>query len=215
MSGLRTLVCSILVTAGIASAGTLDTTVYWDGFSTITPFGKPSSTTYGQTFTSFGGVLTNFTFWLSDRWNGADVRFAAYLMRWDVANDRATGSILYQSAVQVGTASATPVPYTFNANVSLTSGMYIAFLSSAPYLSTITSTTAGLDLGHLNVDVYSLGAFWFQNFSTSNLSSLTNMPWQQDAGVDAAFYAEFVPEPGAVFLAGGGLIGLYFLRRRR
>ncbi|MDX2149867.1 MAG: PEP-CTERM sorting domain-containing protein [Bryobacteraceae bacterium] len=205
----------LLLAAFVCPAASVDTTVYWDGFSTVTPFGKPSTSTYGQTFTSFGGILTSFTFWLSNNFNGPEVRFGAYLMRWDVANERATGSVLYQSAMQSGTAQSTPTAYTFNTNLSIASGAYIAFLTTAPFAGQMPSANAVLDMGHLAVDIYGGGSFYYQNNTASNLSSLTTAPWESfGGGEDAAFMVEIVPEPGAFVLAGGGLLALYFLRRR-
>lgn len=215
--------------AGTAPAQVIDTTPGFAFNIGIGRFGELAASadaleTIGQTFRPPAGFtqLNDFTFWARTT-NGPDaIDFAAYLMEWNNATNRATGPILYQSAQQILPVSPPPgaTPFVFNTGGLLLDAtkQYVAFLSSSAFLD-------GIDgfgfVSYLRADVYADGKTVFLN-SDSSLGSFTTTRWSGPAGdVDLAFRARFsspgaVPEPSMYGLAGAALLtGLVTLRRRR
>ena len=207
-----------------ASAQFIDTTSTWNGTSSVAPFGESNTATYGQTFKASAGFsnLSSFSFWLRTNTGPDGVDFAAYVMEWNSGLNRATGPILYQSSQQLlanPTVSMTQFSFNTGSLALDPTKQYIAFLSASNFFD----GSIGLaDVGFLNTDVYADGGFWFFN-NGSNFGSLTASTWENFVGggtSDLAFRANFgvgaVPEPSTYGIAAGGvLIGLAVLRRRR
>jgi hypothetical protein len=222
---ISTLFSGVLL-AVTAHAQVVDTTGTWNGSSSIAPFGEPNTATYGQTFrTPVGSAqLNDFSFWLETGiGGGADgVDFAAYVMEWDPALTRATGSILFQSTQQLLPNPTAMTQVSFNTGGLLldSSKQYVAFLSASNFFDGNAGTA---NMGYVGSDVYADGGFWFFNHG-SNFGMLTSSSWESFVGGgvdDTAFRANFgpgqvaVPEPSTYgMVAAGALIGLVVLRRR-
>ena len=167
----------------------IDTTSSWDGSSYIWAFGEPDTATYGQTFTApeTSRPLTEFTFYLDDYYNPDVIDFAAYVMAWD--GTKATGPVLYSSAMQSTTGSSGFDTLTFNTGeLILTPGQqYVAFLSASNFFDGVSGTG---QMGLISNDVYDGGMFvYFGN--GSDFDSLTTTSWVTGYGGDLAFKASF------------------------
>jgi len=168
----------------------IDTTIGWDGQENLAPFGKGNIVTegfevYGQTFFTPPGAptLTRLSFQLEHSPNDTsleDVFFSVVVMAWNT--DRATGSVLFESAIQnITTAQSTMTEYVFDTGgLTLTPGQeYVAFLSANNGFWTTTSTL--VRVGFQNADIYPLGSAWILN-TDNNLNLITTTAWTNPAG---------------------------------
>jgi hypothetical protein len=167
----------------------IDTTSSWDGLYSIAAFGESNTATYGQTFTApeTSSPLTEFTFYLDD-YNPDVIDFAAYVMAWD--GTKATGPVLYSSAMQSTTGTSGFDTLTFNTGeLILTPGQqYVAFLSASNFFDGVSGTG---QMGYISNDVYNAGMFVYLN-NGSDFNSLTTTSWDTSwGGGDLAFKASF------------------------
>ncbi len=155
-------------------------------------------------------TLDSFSFWLT-RVNDlhADdglLSFRAYVMKWNAATTRATGSILYQSDTQIGPASITTrSKYTWSTGgINLTADEdYVLFLSV--YGEENLHDWQRVYMGYQYYNVYADGVMVTQdkenNYTTETWSAVTS-------GGDLAFDAVFSPEPASSALLALGAVGL-------
>jgi hypothetical protein len=211
-----------LATTGNAQAATIiDTTTSWNGIQKFGPFGENngSGATYGQTFTvGTDNTLNSFTFFLDGSDNPDVIDFAGYVMAWD--GTKATGSILYESAMNSTTLGQGFEQFTFNTGgVNLVSGQqYVAFLSASNYFDNQDGTGF---MGVIQSNVYNDGNFVL-SFNENRFSELSDQSWMDIQSYDVAFKATFssgvqsVPEPTSMLglLTVGGL-GLGTLKRKQ
>ena len=182
----------------------VDTTVGWDGVENIFNFGKGTSTpngvfagieVFGQTFIVTAGapILRRLSFWLrhdsASSQTSDDVFFTIVVMAWNT--DRASGPVLYESAVQsITTAQSTMTEYMVDTGgLTLVPGQeYIAFLSA---INGFWNTTVTLvSVGWQDADIYSQGESWTLN-ADNDFSQVTFAPWFNPSG-PADFVVMFV-----------------------
>lgn len=201
----RCVVALAWLSTATASGATIDT-VGTSAMGSISPFGKPSYATFGQTFVAPVGEthLGELTFWMQGGAGSAQLQFSAYVVHWN--GTRATGPILYESPVRTGSPVSGMHPYIFGGNAVLTPGLeYIAFLSISEYYSNITATSVNTGLGWMG-QTYAGGALRFLN-NGADATLWTTTAWAENAGApDLAFKAVFDGRAaGLGDLAGGTL----------
>jgi hypothetical protein len=222
---LRKLLCiagTILVGASPLAAQT--TTIGAALTTSVGPFTRATSgfQSIGQSFTvpPITTQLATFSLSLSNFFNGSAVRFDAYLMAFDTATRRVTGSALWSSLNQSGSGNDFAFDMrTFNTgNVNLMAGSTYLFL-----LSTSAQPGAPEDAGNLvgasDVDAYAGGSLWIAA-NGGSLSALqaagafSTVPGAADIGFTAVFTSaqQVVPEPANVLLTGAGLCLLVLIR---
>jgi hypothetical protein len=180
---------------------------------------------FGQTFVvpPITTSLSTFTLSFSNFFNGAALRFDAYLYAFDVANRRVTGSALLNFLNVSGSSNDFAFDQrTFNAgNLTLSAGTTYMFLVTTSNQGGVPTDASNL-VGANDGAGYSDGAFWVAS-NGANFGALgTAGAFSSVAGVsDAAFSAVFtgaqqvVPEPATILLTSIGLIGVGGLVRRR
>lgn len=187
------LFCLLVLMATSAQAEVIDTTS--EGYSSVAPFGEPTTATYGQTITtnSIGGYLNSFSFYMT----GLNENFKAYIYQWD--GFKAVGNALYESQItNIGNHGTSFQEVTFKPNVLLSATtQYVLFFS-----------TSGFHDGEENINrwgyvdneaAYSGGSFVYDR-SGNNFSSLTSNTWTShgsDGWGDLAFKLQIssVAEP--------------------
>jgi hypothetical protein len=211
---------------------TFDTTGSWNGSSSISPFGQPNTTTYGQTFVApSDNVLENFTFYLEAS-SSVHLQIQAQVYNW-------SGNLLGGAAPQgaVGSALFTSTPINFVGNgsfeaITVTTGgttliagnpSVALFTISGPdatdYLnSTGTASWGDTQQVHVSNDG---GGFNFYN-NGSNFAAINNGNWNDFADFgDLAWKANFtasaapVPEPSIILLLLSVVGGVGLTLRRK
>lgn len=213
-----------------ANAGVLSTTGGWDGVSTFSALGEPTTATVGQTFNISGAnadtILDSFSFWLDDlETSGFPTHFAAYVMEWSQSQNHAVDNVLWQSTEQVTVIDGDTdglVKLTFETGgLELRNGHnYVAFLSSTEFFD---GNNDGILLGYSTSGDgnFTSQAVYINN--GDNFSKLTQNRWSGSLSHDFAFEATFsnvnqpVPEPSSLVLCGIGtlVVGMVTAVRRK
>ncbi len=171
---------------GTAHAQNIDTTTAWDGSNTLSGFG--SMPTFGQTITVPAGYdrLTGFSFYIDAMGHSRPFRAAVYA--WDVTQQHAVGSPLWQSApVAITGADGTVLEYAFAppGGVPVTPGGTYVLLGTTLY----DGGSGTPSWGFLQTNAYSGGGFVY--LGSMNSALLTGTAWA-DMGVwDLVFKAAF------------------------
>ncbi len=203
----KLLLSTLIVSASMHAHATTYSNVGLSPTS-IRYFGTEWVSTYGESFTSPGGILEDFTFYaLSGKSGYAALTIAA----WD--GNKAIGPALYKSSpISYGGGTqaigATGINLALQENTS-----YIAYLTVIGVTSPIPTATfqASSNNGGLP------GKFFFPAANTDPL--LTNQPWAL-SNINMAYTANItaaVPEPETygMLLAGLGLIGFAVRRKAK
>ena len=238
------LILSVLITVTAPAAVTIDTTT--SGFSANYAFGTAGeyingkddngngltdenipltlNHTFGQVFAVplENPVMSDFTFFYKDSLFVSvgepdhEMRFSAYVMAWDSLNQRATGSTLYLSGLQIAPQDGTTHPYAFTGlNLTLIPGnSYVAFLTQENF-QTGSGNNSFSFAETRDTDAYGGGTLVTKTGGTLDFTGLTTEAWSATAGQDASFQATFaVPEPQSLLLSAMGLVILATLRKR-
>ena len=217
-------------TVDVASAAFIDTTGSWDVNTGVGPFGRPSYSTLGQTFTTpADNQLDDFTFYIiRSPFSGNDpFNFVAIVMQWNGTN--VTGPVLFESGLQTFTATDLKFyPITINTGgLTLTAGQqYVAFFTVAntpgqPGLYASSPTNNSTYWGYTGRDSYTGGGLVYSNSG----SSFPNSGWSiHPFSNDLAFQMNFsstspptnvVPAPPGLLMVLTGLPVLGLIRRFR
>lgn len=209
---MKHYVLAAAVAAGLAApAAAVTVSTLGDQNNSVTPWGLPDTTWYGQTVTFGTDVsLNNFTFRLDDK--GRAIGYTAHVYAWDGL--AATGASLFSaSGSTIGVAGYND--YTTGTNaLSLLAGAYVLFWEATSTGSSFWASVEG-------DGTYAGGGFVFLNHFGQYL---VDDPWTQNwigDGGDLAFAMDYdtavapIPLPASLPLLGAGLAGLALLRRRR
>lgn len=164
----------------------IDTTANWKGTESAASLGDGGAVeVFGQTFVVAAGAptLQRLSFWLqhsSVDTSGEDLFFSFVVMGWNT--DRATGPVLYESALQsITTAQSTMTEYHVDTGgLNLVPGQeYVAFLSTNNGFWDATSTL--IRVGWQNADTYPDGAAWTLN-TDNDRNLITSAAWDNTLG---------------------------------
>lgn len=200
-------------------ASLIDTATDWNSSHGTIPFGEGYDATYGQTFIAEGDdiYLDSWTFFLQEASvNSTD--FAFYIMDWDTDTRRATGSILYQSAMVTTSNNGGAGGYeafTFNTDgLALESGNnYVGFISASSFFN--ASLNAAAFGTTYTDDTYANGSFLLLDNDEST-DAWTSSEWTVSTINDAAFIASFsnIPEPSSLSLVAIGALAGVIIRKK-
>ncbi|MDN2675913.1 PEP-CTERM sorting domain-containing protein [Janthinobacterium sp. SUN033] len=177
--------------------------------------GAVGSTTYGETFTSPGGVLNDFTLYASSGYgtSNSGTGYVGFgIAAWD--GTKAVGPALYTSA---------PIPYSGKTKAFEATGLNLALPLNKEYVAYLTVAGIQNPVYYVRMQGSNNNGELTGNHVYSNAVDPLNasQPW----GVDKTYYMRFtasftnntipVPEPEtyAMLLAGLGIVG--FAGRRR
>lgn len=174
----------------------------------ISSLGAPDTTSYGETFTSLGGVLQDFTFYAT---SGARGNVGLTIAAWD--GSKAIGPALYTSS---------PIAYTGGSQLLGANGINLTLEANANYIAYltvvgITNPISSVTMLGSTGDGGLAGNFVYLNSGGKNPLDL-NQAWDTYYVSNLTYTANItaaVPEPETygMLLAGLGLLG--FVARRK
>ncbi|MFT3778838.1 MAG: hypothetical protein QM772_11290 [Ottowia sp.] len=184
------LAATAALTANAAHAQNIDTTAAWDGGNTMGGFG--GTPTYGQTITAPAGHdrLTGFSFYIDS--TGQSRAFRAAVYAWNVAQQRAVGEALWQSApVTIASAGGHILEHAFAppGGVPLTPEQTYVLLGTTLY----DTGSGSMNWGWLMSDPYSSGGFVY--LGSTDPADLTGTAWSGTGARDLVFKATFAAAP--------------------
>lgn len=205
-------IAAIACFSGIVHA---DATYTNSSNASISSFGSPNTTSYGEYFTAPGGILKDFSFYAI---SGTSGNAELVIANWN--GSRAVGPALYTSA-PISYSGGNMILGATNIDLSLVSGSsYIAYLTVAGVASPVTGVTMAGSSGDGGLG----GSFRYLNSSNVNPLTLNNA-WSSYSVSNMAYSASFVsnppvvsavPEPGTYVMLLTGLVlisGVTFRKR--
>ncbi len=212
-----------------ANADTIyDTTPSWNGSNSITSYGTPDTTTYGETFIApADNVFQDFTFYINP---SGTLYSKAYVYAWSgglsygQGPGKATGSALYASPSSIVLAGNNGVfqPVTVNTGgITLTPGdayvMFLTLSNPSDYAASNGNSSWGT-VAHPSPNDGGGSFVWDNN--GNNFSALTSSAWSTfenfgDLSFKAVFTRSSVPEPSTLILTLMGLLSLAIVAKKR
>lgn len=211
---LRThLIAIIVITALSVFSGLAFAKTYSNAHNgSIMPFGAPDTTSYGQVFNGNGGILTDWSFYASSG-NAGNLQ----LMIADWNGSYAVGPALYTSSI-FSYSGGSQVFHFNGININLATDDYIAFITVAGLNDAASSVFMAGSRGNGGLG----GGFTFANTNGINPLSLGSDADWESLGNWGPGNMQFtaviaVPEPEtyAMILAGLGVLGWTFHRRKK
>ncbi len=221
----RNLLLSCLalgILPGLALADIISTFPGWNGTDTISSFGNPNTSTYGEAITTpvGDGSVNSFAFSLQE---SAGFQFQAFISPWDNSGYALTGSLLFLSSVITASDSNLDLYSIVVPGVAVTPGTIYMFGITIDNVYAADTGLTGVMGGDLFADGNSTYYFAWNNDSGDFSQTYSN--WNNEGCADnggacgqAAFsviYGPAVPEPGTLLFGATGLIGLGLVRLRK
>lgn len=221
----RNLLLSCLVLGilpGLALADSILTFPGWNGTDTISAFGNPNTSTYGEAITTPAGdgSVSSFSFYLQE---SAGFQFQAFISPWDNSGYALTGSLLFLSSVITATDSNLDLYSIVVPGAAVTPGTIYMFGITIDNVYAADTGLTGVMGGDLEADGNS--TYYFAWSNDGGDFSLAYSDWNNTGCADnggacgqAAFgvtYGAAVPEPGTLLFGATGLIGLGLVRLRK
>ena len=219
----KTILVAAALTAFVAPLRA-QTTITTALNTAVGPFGKESTAlqSIGQSFVapSLAPGLSSLSLAFTSYFNGAALRFDAYLFAFDAANRRVSGGPLATFLSVAGSGNEFDFDTrTFSfSNVWLTPGATYLFLVTTSNQGGAVPMDASNLLGASDVDAYADGALWGASNGADMMALGSAGAFASVDGIaDASFTATFLPapEPSTMALLGVGLAALAGIARRR
>ena len=217
------VIVTLLAVPALSLAAAVDTLPGWNGSDSISSFGYPDTSTYGEAITTPTGAtnVSSFSLWLQE---STGFQFQSFISAWDNTGTALTGSLLYLSPVTTA-ADTNMDEYTFNMNVPVTAGtIYMLGVTVNNVYGTDSDYGSGTKGGTIWANGSSTYYFAWNN-DTGNNDGLYSS-WNDTGCADntgtcgqakylVAYDGSAVPEPGSLALIGSALLGLGGLLRKR
>ena len=211
-----------------AGAQLIQTDPSWNGSNTISSFGYPNTSTYGEAITTpaTGTNVSSISFWLNE---AVGFQFQAFIGAWDNNNYLIPGGLAgveYLSPIQTVTQTGL-VEYTITGvNAPVTPGTIYMFGLT---IDNVYNQDAQFGSGSQGGDIFAngnstyyfawnndtgngtlLGSNWNNQGCANNQGSCGNAAWTVSYGGAAP-----TPEPSSLILLGSGGVGLAGVLRRK
>jgi PEP-CTERM motif len=221
----------VLVALAALPAGAQQINTYpgWNGTDTISSFGYPNTSTYGEAITTPAGAnqVLSISYWLNE---AAGFEYQAFIAPWDNNNYLIPGGLggaKYLSAVQTISGSGLQEYTINNVNLQVTPGTIYMFGLT---IDNVYNQDAQFGAGTQGGDLFAGGnsTYYFSWNNDSGNGSLLGSNWNNEGCADnggacgnAAWIINYgqssgsTPEPSSFILLGSGVVGLAGVLRRK
>jgi len=223
LPSLLVLVALIALPAG---AQVIQTDPSWNGTNTISSFGYPNTSTYGEAITTPAGAtnVQSVSYWLNE---STGFEYQVFIAPWDNSNYLIPGGLagaIYISPIQTVSKGGSLTEYTVSGiNAAVKPGtIYMFGLTIDNVYNYDTSYGAGSQGG----DIFANGnsTYYFAWNNDSGNGSMLGENWNNEGCANnggscgnAAWTVTYgsTPEPGSLVLLGTGVLGLAGVIRRK
>ncbi len=211
-----------------ASAQVINTDPNWNGTDTISSFGYPNTSTYGEAITMPAGMtnVQSVGFWLNE---ATGFEYQMFIAPWDNNNYLIPGGLagaIYISPIQTTASGGTLTHYIINnINANVTPGVIYMFGLT---IDNVYAYDAAYGAGAQGGDIFADGnsTYYFAWNNDSGNGMLLGANWNNEGCANntgecgqAAWTIYYgccgTPEPGSAILLGTGMVGLAGVVRRK